>query len=446
MRGSNSKLPYLLLFLLGLGSATKIVFIGVISFSELAMFVVAPYLWVKHSNRLSKLGLLPIAWMVLFLICGLGVSCWYYGYTVFYFVKMAALYYSIFADATVFAHLFSTGNGFRAAGWYMLGSFISGLISIFAFNPQVSTSMEGSTTLEQRSVDEVMGGVMFWFSKVKALIAVFVVMFYFKFPIWLSSLATAGGAIFAAMSSVSGRGAAAFSLLTVALFYVGQKSRLRMKRIGKYFFVFILGGFCLAVLLKNAYVYTASRGILGEKALGKYESQIHGNDSLLGVLIGGRVEFFVAIRAALDAPFVGIGDHVIDTKGYMVDILNRYGNEQDFASYERACYLNGGFTYIPQHSCITQFWAVSGIAGLIFWLYVLGLIFLHYKKYVSAVPQLFCMISIMTPGIVFSIFFNPFARGTHALLIALILISRAVGQHKINLPPYIEVEAQKYDR
>ena len=63
-----------LLFVLGLGSATKIFFLGTIALSELVIFFIAPFLFLRHWHRMRREGFHSFIYMLTFLIAGLFAS------------------------------------------------------------------------------------------------------------------------------------------------------------------------------------------------------------------------------------------------------------------------------------------------------------------------------------------------------------------------------------
>ena len=58
------------LFLAGLGSMTEVHFFGSIAITELAMFVVAPILFLKNFHRLRHDGLIPFVWLAILTCVG----------------------------------------------------------------------------------------------------------------------------------------------------------------------------------------------------------------------------------------------------------------------------------------------------------------------------------------------------------------------------------------
>ena len=80
----------------------------------------------------------------------------------------------------------------------------------------------------------------------------------------------------------------------------------------------------ISIFIKG-YEHMAIRGLLGENARQIYEQQARGD---LGLLIGGRSEILVSIRAIMDSPIIGHGSWAKDyryseTLIYFLSILQR---------------------------------------------------------------------------------------------------------------------------
>lgn len=120
-----------------------------------------------------------------------------------------------------------------------------------------------------------------------------------------------------------------------------------------------------AYLANKAVLYAAEHDFFDEATTAKFESQAAGK---FGVLLGGRPETLVAIQAIRDSPIVGHGSFAVDPKYLKLQQDLSYENgylETDWIPEED----NPG---IPTHSHLTLAWVESGIAGGIFWIYILG--------------------------------------------------------------------------
>jgi hypothetical protein len=118
-----------------------------------------------------------------------------------------------------------------------------------------------------------------------------------------------------------------------------------------------IGGFTLA------YSHYAMLGAFGQYAQQKLEAQSGGEG---GLLLGGRSEILASSQAILDSPFLGHGSWARDPV-YAAILADRRAE----LGYKR---FQGGKQddLIPTHSYIFGSWVEAGIAGGIFWLFMLA--------------------------------------------------------------------------
>ena len=91
------------LFLLGLGSATRVYVFGCLSFSEMFAFGVAPFFFINDFKALRHEGFmlfLALHWAACFVM--VGTSAFYYHVPLIIIVKAVAVFYSIFSYLIVF--------------------------------------------------------------------------------------------------------------------------------------------------------------------------------------------------------------------------------------------------------------------------------------------------------------------------------------------------------
>jgi hypothetical protein len=112
----------------------------------------------------------------------------------------------------------------------------------------------------------------------------------------------------------------------------------------------------------SIYSYYAKQGVFGKYAQQKTEAQSAGEG---GALLGGRREILASSQAIIDSPILGHGSWARDPK-YSALLQQR----SDDLGYKR---FQGGKLddLIPTHSYIFGSWVDGGIAGGIFWLYIL---------------------------------------------------------------------------
>ena len=162
----------------------------------------------------------------------------------------------------------------------------------------------------------------------------------------------------------------------------------------------------------KGYGYMARRSLLGEKARQIYEQQARGD---LGLLIGGRSEILVSIRAIMDSPIIGHGSWA---KAYSYS--NTLVYLKRILGYYPITYDNLGL--IPTHSHLFGAWVEAGILGAVFWIWILSLP-------IRGLSRLICTKDILTPLVAFLSF----------LLIWDILFSPYGAELRIMTPYYIIV-------
>ena len=442
MRGYKYDQTFFWCFLVGLGVSTQLYIGGCIGISEVAMFFITPIIFIKDFRRLRHDGFMPV--ILLFLLCTIGslISGYVNNSMRVGIYKFLASLYSTFCAVIIF-HRALAKNPYSIGG-YLLGFALSGIISIFAFHPQASIELGELDTVV--TLEDQMQGVLFWVGKLKRFIAIPISLFYYKLNVFVLAMLPLFHTVFSLTTSVSGRAAALVNVGAIFLILWGRKSRLRMRQISRHFIVLCVLSFVIVVGFKQVYSYTASHGYLGQKSQEKYAAQTQQGNSMLHLLMSGRSDFFVGIRACFDKPILGWGAKPLDTKGYWYDFLSEYGNLTDLENYVRQRKVQP-VPYLPEHSHLVIYWLHCGIVGLMFYLYVLYLIFIFFRRNIDAIPQLFGYFVLMIPGLLWDIFFTPLTNrvGT-GMLIAAMLVAKAIHEGKMKLPLPFEMEAQKYDR
>ena len=258
--------------------------------------------------------------------------------------------------------------------------------------------------------------------------------------------------LFSALTTASGRSAAATAVGAALLVILGGKKRSQMRQLSKNFWGLAIIGIIAIQILTAGYKAAATSGLMGEKALKKYELQMRGGKTgVLGTLMGGRIEFFAGAYAALQNPFIGYGPWALDVNGYHEQFLTKYGNADDYEDLlkYKAWQDKQGHTYvswIPSHSHIIGFWVWYGIFGFLFWAYVLFQIVRYFKYDLATVPQWFGMLAVGTPSVCWAILFSPFGdRVSETMFLVFILMTRAVRLGRVRLPLEMILEIQKAD-
>ena len=439
------------LFLIGLGSQTQFHFVGSLGISELPVLLLAPFLFVKDCRQLKADGFMPFLWLVILTCLGCILGAKLNETPLVFTLKAFAFPYAIFSSTIIFHHLLR--NDFGAVKWFIVGAVLSSIVNIFVFQPEVRTFQGGEIATGQAAVAAMMGYALFWSNRIRSLIMLPVSAFYLSTPRLYSVLAPLLSAVvYIVFSEGSGRSAAAVSLGIAFLILVGGKKRRTMARIGRNFFVFTIISIALLLAIASAYSWAAPKGMLGEDARVKYYRQTRAGTGLLGLLMGGRMEFFCGLMAAIDKPILGHGPKAEDKNGYVERYLAKYGTDEDLRNYLGEIRLserigNGGYAFIPAHSYIVSFWIQYGIFGLFLWLYVLYQAIQYLGKYAPMVPQWYGYLCAGVCNLMWDAFFSPFAgRLSVPCMITCILLAKALYERKLTLPYKMEIEAQRSEK
>ena len=239
------------------------------------------------------------------------------------------------------------------------------------------------------------------------------------------------GIFLSAFSLVTG-GRSSFMVLviTTALIAICRHSQKRMQSMRRNALLVVAGFALLAPLVKGIYKVAATEGWMGDNELEKYEAQAKGV-SVMETLMRGRPEFFIALFATLDKPFLGHGSHARDTKGYVKDFMVKYG-----ADYETIMRIDEreklfGVRTIPAHSHILGCWMWAGIPGLLPWLYIIYLFYVTLVKRSYVYPSYFGYFAFMIPNELWAIFFSPYGgRVNMGFLIAACLVVKAMEREQ----------------
>lgn len=435
------------LFLLGMFSATEIRLVGSAAISEWFIFVVAPFMFIKNLRLLRQDGFMPLLWLAIAVSVSNFISCFVNDVAWDFALRGMATNYSIFAIPVVMHnYLRKDLSGFK---WFLVGGAISALISIFIFQKGSEIGLANKMGIE--ASEAILENEFLWTARIGGWLALPINAFYYSTPLLYSMLEPFLFSLYFVVTSSSGRSAALVGMSSAVLIFIGGKRRKNMARIKKYFYLMATIALLGLSVVKIAYVHAAKSGILGEEAQRKYAMQTRGNDSALSIIMGGRSDFFMGLVAALERPFWGYGPWPIDKDGFAERFLYEHADYEEIQAHERMKIIaaqNGVITqgWIPTHSHLIGFWVWYGLAGLIFWLYVLRVVFQVIKNGMDAIPQWYGYLCCFIPGFVWAIFFSPYGRrvGTMTGVVCLLLV-RAVANGRIRLPYEMEREAYSQD-
>ncbi|CAG9169324.1 hypothetical protein CURE108131_10220 [Cupriavidus respiraculi] len=204
------------------------------------------------------------------------------------------------------------------------------------------------------------------------------------------------------------RSAAGLPLIAL-LVYFGRRSALAryvtgvVKTPGGIAAIFVALAVAMAALnsvLSVIFAHAGDFGFLTPEAVHKYTVQA---TSELGILLGGRSEILVSVRAFLDSPWLGHGSWAVDRNGYQ--------DAYSVLVYQMGASLNDKLEVfdndlIPAHSFLMGGLVWSGILGGVFWICLMGRALAVFVRNMRVLPIYFF---VMMAQLVWDIFFSPFS-------------------------------------
>jgi hypothetical protein len=166
--------------------------------------------------------------------------------------------------------------------------------------------------------------------------------------------------------------------------------------------------------------FVTQAGYVNEEAQAKNESQ-----AKMGFL-GGRPEFAVGLRAALDSPIIGHGSWAKDYK--YLEMLTDIEVDAGAVGYNRDFEVNAN-GLIPGHSQIITAWVWAGIGGLIFWSYMAWYVLKGIVRIAIFRPPMAPAYIAFLIGMWWDIFFSPFAANRRVIdAVAIMLVLDLMGK------------------
>lgn len=427
MRQSNR----LILFLMGVFAETQVNVIGFIGISELFIFLAAPFFFITDYSQLRRHGFHIFLWLDLLMF----VSGWVSGFANHIplrdIMRGVATPYAIFA-ITVVLHRYLSKN-LNDVKWLFLGLAISVTLCTFVFQQGNTIVSYGEVLSREEAAAAAQEYSLFWVQQASAWLTLPVKVAYLHLPLWVPMGISAFLFVLGFFYSNS-RSSLATTAVTILMLFVGGRAQRKMLFIKKHFFAIATCLLILAPIGNAFYRYCATTGMLGEAARNKYYSQTKGKKGIMAVIMGGRSEFFVGLKACVDQPLIGQGSWARDYKGYVAEFLAKYGDDEDYRSYVNWLSV-GKIPLIPAHSYLISFWLWYGIGGLIFGFY-LGWVYIRtFKNYLSAIPFLYGFFCFALPGSILAWLFSPFGhRVGSTLTMVLCLFARAVAKNRMVVP------------
>jgi len=299
--------------------------------------------------------------------------------------------------------IFLLKKSYKAFFWFVVGAGISNVISLYVFQNGALLyfadrgGFEGTGGIQdyllEKQVYPIYANAVF----VSVLFPLRVLMHIPWFTVVVGCVASAFTLLF------KGGSRSSFGIFLVTAAFAACYAYFRgLIRAGmKNMTFFIIAGLLLCYVVFSVYSHLASSGALGEGEYGKYMEQMV--DSERGFL-GDRDDLFRAWPFLKDHPVVGAGSSALDRWGYM---------EEAF--------------FLPGHSALVGAWVQNGIAGLIFWLYALYLMFEFMRKRMLFFANWFPFLVYQWVILVWAILFSPFGgqRGLTCMALALCVITQS---------------------
>jgi hypothetical protein len=170
-----------------------------------------------------------------------------------------------------------------------------------------------------------------------------------------------------------------------------------------------------AGLVANSMIHLVTKsGLLSEESQAKNEEQSQAGN----LLLGGRPEFVVGLRAALDSPIIGHGSWAKDYK--YAEMFNDM--ETEMGSYRNVQVIEESSNgQIPGHSALITSWVWAGIFGATFWAYIIWLLLRSITRITLTRPWIAPLYTWILVSAFWDVLFSPFAY-TRRLTVAFTLV------------------------
>lgn len=436
----NSRSLSIVYFLIGLGTATKVHLIGFIGISQIVLFAITPFLFMKSYSEMRRDGFMTFVNLSILCFIGCIISSVYNQTQISLALRGLALVYTRIVSVVVFYYLMK--RDLAGLKWFFVGLAISQVVTIWGFR-------EGNEAFAQMKVGEafLQNRELFFMQHFGGLFTIPMYAFYLQTPVLISLGLCCLPGIRTFLVSSTGRGSVLLLAMTIGMTLFAGRSVRRMQKVKRYFILLmssvLLGGLAFASLYK----YLGQAGMLNEEAQVKYERQMrNANAGIIGKIMAGRAEFFIALFAIADSPIFGFGPWPEDKNDYTMQFLAKYGAWEDVQKWAELEHYRASLGLprnIPLHSEICSSWVYNSILGLPVYLYLLWLILRVVRHHLSAVPQWYGYYAMYIPGVLWGIFFSPPGSSIDPF-VAMLLFSVAIGRGKIKLPKKMYIEVMRH--
>jgi hypothetical protein len=219
----------------------------------------------------------------------------------------------------------------------------------------------------------------------------------YRRPVAASGILLALGVINLKMDFRSEAGVCLLTALIVVL--AARSGRLvRLDRRAIKSFTVLAASVLAGFVIVDGYEYAAGHGSLGAEAQQKYEAQ----QSSFGILLSGRPQVIVAIRAIRDSPIIGHGSWAKDPT-YAAALQA----ELRKAGY-RGRTLPHSPDIIPTHSHVLGAWVEAGILGPLLWLWALLLALSVLPRVHHLADGRVVLVAFLGTSFLWDVLFSPF--------------------------------------
>lgn len=398
-------------FLLGLGARLQVQVIGFLPFSELAVWLLFPFWLPTYTSR----GVLRSSGLLIPL-CGLwlasAVISDMYWSTELTLAARGAARVLVYLASIPFAVVFFGQDTWRRLIFFTLGLIPSVILSAYVFQSgtQVGREMVWGRTLINFETHWVAVAVF------TAQLINLLVYHRSKTVAYAASL-LAGGINFYNGSRSAGAAFAIGVPLSLSRNVLAARKARGAKLSPLGLVLFFAATVAIAWGVIEAYSYSASEGMLGETSRRKFEAQ---SRTPAGLLLTGRIELVGGVLAVRDSPILGHGSWKLDTDRYYARALQVMEINADPAHYYAR-----GYPLIPSHSHLVGAWVENGLAGGIFWAYVLLIAARALYRPLADERHLRLWVSCAATALVWHIVFSPISGRLETAVALAVFLTQA---------------------
>jgi hypothetical protein len=405
-----------LAFLYGLGSMTQVRIVGSMGITELVCVFISPFVLSRTWRTMRRTRVKP---MLMFM------AAWFLSALLTDLVWRQSRLYDMLRGCTAIVFLAVMlictyaliHDDLMRLRWIAVGTFLSGVLAIFVFQPQVLYGL--AEKLGAGDVAEVMEFKTYYVHVWNAFAQAAAAVFYSRAPALVVALQCAVGALHLREGS---RSAFLVALVAALGSYVGRYAFPALRAVQRNMVAFVIAAVLCAFGVEALYGHAAASGWMGEQERRKYEAQ---SETKIG-LLSGRAEFIGALAAIRDSPLLGHGSWALDDRMYRRKILEWLEDEKGLERYERDARLGLHLRTVPTHSHIWQAWVWHGLAGGVFWIAILAWMFRYLVQGIHLCRPLLAYNLMITVSSFWSILFSPFYnRPRWGTLLATIAVTLA---------------------